>query len=96
MSINFLLQATRIIHLGNHDDTELQMIYDYIRKLDNETLIGYINTCTVLSYNNDLEFYFEIVDGMISIFEEKEEYEKCKILLNKKQKTLEIIKLKNI
>jgi hypothetical protein len=96
MSINFLLQATRIIHLGNHDDTELQMIYDYVRKLDNEILMGYINTCTVLSYNNDLEFYFEIVDGMISIFEEKEEYEKCKILLNKKQKTLEIIKLKNI
>jgi hypothetical protein len=96
MSINFLLQATRIIHLGNHDDTELQMIYDYVRKLDNEILLGYINTCTVLSYNNDLEFYYEIVDGMISIFEEKEEYEKCNTLLNKKQKTLELINFKKI
>lgn len=96
MTINFLLRATRAIHSGEYDDSELNLIYDYIRRLDNETLIVYLNTCTVISYNNDLEFFIEIIDGLIKILEEKEEYEKCNKLLIRKQQSLEIIKLKKI
>jgi hypothetical protein len=94
MSINFLLQAVRIIHIGNYDDTEIRMIYDYLRNLDNASLIDYFNTYTVLQYNNDLEFCIEIIDKMIKIFENREEYEKCQILLNKKEESLDIMKIK--
>ncbi len=93
MSINFLLQATRVIHLGNYDETEIRMIYDYIRTLDNETLNEYLNKSTILAYKNDLEFYIEVIDAMIHIFEEREEYEKCQILKNKKQETLNLINI---
>jgi hypothetical protein len=72
------------------------MVYDYIRRLDNETLIVYLNTCTVISYDNDLEFFIEIIDGLISILEKREEYEKCDKLFKRKQQSLEIIKLKKI
>jgi len=91
MSINFLLQATRIIHIGNYDDTEIRMIYDFLRNLDNCSLNDYFNTYTVLTYNNDLELYIEIVDKMIKILESTEEYEKCHILYNKKEESLDII-----
>ena len=91
MSINFLLQATRIIHIGNYDDTETRMIYDYLRNLDNSTLNDYFGTYSVLNYNNDLELYVEVVDKMIKILETEEEYEKCQVLLNKKEESLDII-----
>lgn len=96
MTVNFLLRATRIIHSDDYDDDELVMVYDYIRRLDNETLIVYLNTCTVISYDNDLEFFIEIIDGLISILEKREEYEKCDKLFKRKQQSLEIIKLKKI
>jgi len=91
MSINFLLQATRIIHIGNYDDTEVRMIYDYLRNLDNAILNDYFSTYSVLNYNNDLELYVEVVNKMIKILESEEEYEKCQVLFNKKEESLDII-----
>ena len=91
MSINFLLQATRIIHNGNYDDTETRMIYDYLRNLDILTLNNYYLTNTVLNYNNDLEFCIELIDSMISVMEAEEEYEKCQVLFDKKGESEKII-----
>ena len=94
MSINFLLQAIRILHIGNYDDTEIRMIYDYLRNLDNVVLNAYFNAYTVLQYNNDLEICIEVIDKLIKVFEEKEEYEKCQVLLNKKEESLDIMNIK--
>jgi len=91
MSINFLLQAIRIIHIGNYDDTETRMIYDYLRNLDNDVLNDYFTTSSVLNYNNDLELYVEVIDKMVGILEVEEKYEKCQILLNKKKESLDIM-----
>ena len=41
MSINFLLQAVRILHIGKCTDDEINIIYDYFNKLDNDDLINY-------------------------------------------------------
>ncbi len=91
MSINFLLQATRVLNFGNYDEVELSMTYNYITALDNEILNDYFNTCTILSYDNDLELYIEIVETLILVFEEREEYEKCAKLKNKKEQSINII-----
>jgi predicted peroxiredoxin len=84
MSISFLLQATRILHKGNYDDNEVHMIYDYLKSIDNETLYEYYCTCSVLSYDNDLELFIEILGTAIKVLEEKEKYEKCQALQFKK------------
>ena len=96
MSINFLLQAIRIIHIGSYDDTELRMIYDYLRNLDNVILNDYFNSNQVLHYNNDLELCVELIIKIIKILEDREEYEKCQILLNKKEESLDIMKIEKI
>ena len=96
MSINFLLQATRVLNFGNYDEVELSMTYNYITALDNEILNDYFNTCTILSYDNDLELYIEIVDTLILVFEEKEEYEKCAKLIKKKKESINIINTNKI
>jgi hypothetical protein len=96
MNFNFLLQATRVLHVGNYDEGELTMIYDFITSLDNDILNDYNNTCTILSYNNDLELYIEIIDSLILVFEGREEYEKCEKLKNKKDDSLEIMNTKTI
>lgn len=96
MSINFLLQATRVLNFGHYDDVELSMTYNYIAALDNDILNDYYNTCTILSYENDLELYIEIVETLIIVFEEREEYEKCAKLINKKEESINIINTNKI
>ena len=93
-SFSFLLQATRVLHIGNYDDEELKMIYGFVISLDNDILNGYNNTCTLLTYYNDLELYVEIVEALIDIYEKNEEYEKCILLKNKKEESIKIMKLK--
>jgi hypothetical protein len=94
MSINFLLQAVRIIHIGNYGDAEIRMIYDYLRNLDNDALNEYLGSNKVIQYTNDLEFCIEIIDKMIKVMENREEYEKCQVLLNKKEQSLDIMNIK--
>ena len=96
MSINILLQATRVLSFGNYDDVELSMTYNYLTALDNEILNDYFNTCTILAYNNDLELYIEIVETLIVVFEEREEYEKCAKLIRKKEESINIINTNKI
>lgn len=96
MSFNFLIQATRVLDNENLKEDELDMVYVYIISLDNDILNDYNNTCTILSYDNDLELYVEIIDALIKIYEEKEEYEKCNLLMGKKEDAKSIIENKNI
>lgn len=96
MSVNFLLQATRVLHVDNYDEEELRMIYNFVINLDNDILNDYNSTCTILSYDNDLELYIEIIDSLIQVFEDREEYEKCELLLFKRDESVEIINSKTI
>ncbi len=96
MTFNFLLQATRVLHYNNYDDNELEMIYNFLIALENDTLNDYNNTCTILSYNNDLELYMEILDVVIDVYEERENYERCQKLKEMKDKSIKIIKNKTI
>ena len=94
MTLNFLLQATRVLNVGNYDEEELKMIYKFLISLDNNILNDYNNKCTILSYNNDLELYVEILNSSILIFEKREEYEKCQKLKDKKEESIKIMKTK--
>ena len=96
MTSNFLLQAMRVLHVGNYDEDELVMVTNFMVAVDNEILNDYNNTCTILTYDNDLELYVEILDALISIFEDREEYEICSVLKEKKEDAEIIIKNKII
>lgn len=96
MSSNFLLQSTRVLHNDNYDEDELEMISNFMVAVDNEILNEYNNTCTIISYDNDLQLYIEILDALIIIFEDREEYEKCQMLKNKINEVLKIKDKKTI
>ena len=91
MSVNFLLQATRVLSFNNYNEEELKMVYDFITSIDNEILNDYNMSCNILIYNNDLELYIEIVDALINIFEDREEYEKCQSLIDKRIESIIIL-----
>ena len=91
MSFNFLIQATRILHVNNYDDKELKLIYEYLISLDNDILNDYFNNCSIVGFINDLELYMEIVETLIKIYEELEEYEKCFVLKIKRDECIKII-----
>lgn len=96
MSVNFLLQSTRILHNDNYDENELEMITNFMVAVDNDILNEYNSTCTILSYDNDLQLYIEILDALIVIFEDREEYEICEMLKHKKDDAMEIMENKTI
>jgi len=91
MSFNFLIQATRVLQINNYDDDEVKMIYKYAINLDNEILNEYYNSYNVMGFENDLILYIEIIESLIFIYEDLEEYEKCYVLKRKKDECLEII-----
>lgn len=96
MTVNFLLQATRVLTKGNYDEDELIMVYNFMTAIDNEILNDYNNTCTIISYDNDLQLFIEILDTLINIFEEREEYEHCELLKHKKDDAITIMETKTI
>lgn len=96
MTVNFLLQATRVLSKNNYDEDELVMITNFINAVDNEILNDYNNTCSILSYDNDLQLYVEILDSLIEIYEEREQYEMCDLLKHKKDESLIIMNNKTI
>lgn len=91
MSTNFLLQALRILHSKNFTEDEIRMIYDFLKSVDDEDMNEFYNNCSLITYGCDLELYVEVIDMILKVLEESEEYEKCLILKNKKQKSLDII-----
>lgn len=91
ITINFLLQSIRILHIGGYSEDELEMIYKSTVKVDNDLLFYYLSSNTILSYESDLELFIEIIDGLISIYEVREEYEKCVLLKNKKEESIKIL-----
>ena len=93
LTINFLLQATRVLHVGNYNNEELEMIYKFITKVDNEVLIYYLNSNTVLSYSSDLELYLDIIHSLIGIYEIEEQYEKCIELKLKREEAIKILNI---
>lgn len=96
MTINFLLQATRVLSKNNYDEDELVMITNFVNAVDEEILNDYNQTCTILSYDNDLQLYVEILDSLIEIYEEREQYELCDLLKQKKDESEIIMSNKTI
>lgn len=86
-----MLKATRILQVDNYDDNDLEMIYNYVISIDYETLIDYNNNRTILIYDNDLEFYIEIIDVLTQALIDIEDYEKCQVLKYKKEECLTIM-----
>jgi hypothetical protein len=91
MSFNFLIQAIRVLQINNYDDDEVKMIYKYTINLDYEILNEYYNSYNVMGFENDLILYIDIIESLIFIYEDLEEYEKCYVLKRKKDECLEII-----
>jgi hypothetical protein len=95
VSFNFLIQAARVLQVKNYNEKELRMVYNYAVNIDNDILNNYFNNYSILGFENDLILYLEIVDALINIFEELEEYEKCHVLKLKKDESNKIINQKS-
>ena len=96
MTINFLLQAIKILTTNEYDENQLYTMVNFINAVDNDVLNDYNNTCTILSYNSDLELFTEVLDALIKVLEENEDYEICEILKNKKEDCIAIMETKTI
>lgn len=91
MRYNFLLQTTMVLGENNCNNEELDLVYNFILSIDNDTINYYNSNCSISPYINDLDLFIEVLKTTISIFEEREEYEKCQSLKNKMDEVLKTI-----
>lgn len=94
ISFSLLLQAIKVLDVNNHMEVDLEMVYQIISSIDNKTLIHYYNSNSIFIYDNDLDLFLEIVNIVIKIFEDKEQFEKCHLLKIKYMDALFIIESK--
>jgi len=90
MNYDFLMQAIKILHTEIEDKSDLYFIYDYVTQTSDETIIQYKKNITIISYNNDVELFIEIINELIKLFENDEDFERCAILLKKKKRVIEL------
>lgn len=86
--LNFLIMSKKILNSIELENHELEKIYDFVLTIDNYTLSKYINEQTLTTYNNDFEIYLYILNRLIVVYEDTQEYEKCMLLLRKKNKVI--------
>ena len=87
-----------VIKSNNYTEDEIRMLYDYLLNLDNEIVFSYYCNNNIRGYENDFIFFIEIINDLIKIYEEVEEYEKCNKLKTKKIESEKMInkeKVKN-
>lgn len=89
--MKFLLQTIIIFEEKNHNDENINMIYNFLTNLDNDVLNDYLLTNDVIPYQNNLDICIQVINILINIFEDREEYEKCALLKSKKDQAIKII-----
>jgi len=89
-----MIQSIRALHIGEYTKEDIEVIFNFVINLDNKDLISYFNANNIISYDNDLVMYIEIIDSLIKIYEIDEKYEKCSDLMAQKQKSLSIMNKK--
>jgi len=92
LSIKFLLQSVKVINEKKYINQDLYLIYDFLISVDNNELIKYSKSKTILSYKNDLELYMETIKHLMKIFEDLENYEECVELKIKYEECQKILK----
>lgn len=92
MSFDYLMQAVKTLYESNHDEKDLNITYEYVLLVEDETLKMYKERNSILSFDNDLELFMELTKKLISVYENMEEYEKCLKLNNKLKHCSELIK----
>ena len=96
MNFNFLIQATKVITIGAYDESELELILNFLIAADEELLSELNDTCSLISYDNDLMLFLEILEALLVIYEDREEYEICEIIKHKIDDVHDIINKKTI
>jgi hypothetical protein len=82
------MMSKKMLNSTELENPELDEIYDFVLTIDNYTLTKYINEQTLTIYNNDFEIYLYMLNKLITIYEDTQQYEKCMLLLRKKNKVI--------
>ena len=88
--ISFLLQTNRKLVDAKYTKDDLELIFSFLTSVDYIDIIEYLHSKTIFSYDCDLDLYIETVEKLIEIYEDKEMYEECQMLLNKINQSIKI------
>ena len=83
---SFLLQISELIKSNDFDDDDLRMIFLFTTSVDKSILIHYYYSSGIPPFDNDLDRYDELISDLLSIYDEREDYEKCGELKTQRNK----------
>lgn len=85
MDINFLLESVKIMNKKTQTDDEANTVFVYIISTELEELKEYKRKNTIISFENDLELFINVIDKLLLYYEVSEEFERCDCLYNRKK-----------
>lgn len=88
---DFLMQAIKILYSNNQINEEINLTYNFVILTEIDTLKKYNKKCIISLYENNLELFIDIIDKLIILYENDEDYEKCLKLLDKKIITKKVL-----
>jgi hypothetical protein len=86
----FFLHAIKAIHTNDSEFDMLDIAYKFINNVDTETLFEFKKHQSLMTYENDLVLFIEMIKYVNHLYEQKEEYEICSELIIK-QKNCEMM-----
>jgi len=71
------------------------VVYKFINDMEKETLIEFKKNQSMVSYENDLILYLEMIRYVRNLYEQREEYEVCAELIKKENECVMLLNNKN-
>ncbi len=90
-TFSYLLQSARLISTNKATEEDFDFITELTLSIEDELILKYHSTITIPKIGLDYNLFIKLCRFLLRYYEEKEEYEKCKMIMDKMIKSEKIV-----
>jgi hypothetical protein len=90
-TFSYLLQSARLISINKATEEDYDFITELTLSVEDELILKYNSTITIPKIGLDYNLFIKLCRFLLKHYEEKEEYEKCKTIIDKMNSSEKLI-----
>jgi hypothetical protein len=90
-TFSYLLQSARLISTNKATEEDYEFITELTLSVEDELILKYYSTITIPKIGLDYNLFIKLCRFLLRYYEEKEEYEKCKMIIDKMNNSEKLI-----